>query len=160
MPSRWVEFVKEFARKNNLSYGCALSKPECSAEYRKKYGTPKRKSKAKAKVEKEPVIELEEAMPKEMTPVSSKVKVAPRKKPEPKEEEAPVLKLKKIKLGTMDYYISKGADKTLFDPGLSDLIAIGVYDEKTKRVFPVPETNPYFEYYDEDYWEDDGEEWG
>lgn len=41
-PSRWTEWVKSWASKNNLSYGCALSNPECSAEYKKKYGTSKK----------------------------------------------------------------------------------------------------------------------
>jgi len=37
MPNRWVEFVKKWASKNNLSYGCAISKPECKAAYKKEY---------------------------------------------------------------------------------------------------------------------------
>lgn len=35
--SRWVDFVKEFAKRKGLSYGCALSDPDCSQEYRYKY---------------------------------------------------------------------------------------------------------------------------
>lgn len=42
MANRWVQFVKEYASKNNMSYGCAVSKPECKAEYRKKYGDTKK----------------------------------------------------------------------------------------------------------------------
>jgi hypothetical protein len=33
MPNRWVEHVKEFARKNNISYGCALSDPNLKKGY-------------------------------------------------------------------------------------------------------------------------------
>jgi hypothetical protein len=33
MPNRWVEHVKEFARKNNISYGCALSDPNLKRGY-------------------------------------------------------------------------------------------------------------------------------
>lgn len=49
MPTRWTEFVKEWASKNNLTYGCALSKPECSADYKKKYPKPLTKKQQKAK---------------------------------------------------------------------------------------------------------------
>ena len=33
--SNWTDFVKEFARKHNVSYGCAMAMPECSIEYKK-----------------------------------------------------------------------------------------------------------------------------
>jgi len=48
--SRWIQWIKEFAKKTNKSYGCALSDPECSASYRRKYGVAK---KVPAKVERE-----------------------------------------------------------------------------------------------------------
>jgi len=35
--SRWTDFVKAFAKKHNVSYGCALSMPDCSAEYRREH---------------------------------------------------------------------------------------------------------------------------
>lgn len=38
--SRWTDWVKNWASENGLSYGCALSKPQCSAEYRMEYGLP------------------------------------------------------------------------------------------------------------------------
>lgn len=34
--SKWTDFVKDFARRNNMTYGCALSNPDCSKEYRDK----------------------------------------------------------------------------------------------------------------------------
>ena len=34
--SKWTDFVKDFARRNNMTYGCALSNPACSSEYRDK----------------------------------------------------------------------------------------------------------------------------
>jgi len=40
--NRWTEWVKSWATKNNLAYGCALSNPNCSAEYKKKYGSSKK----------------------------------------------------------------------------------------------------------------------
>jgi hypothetical protein len=33
MPSRWIEHVKEFAKKNKMSYGCALSDPNLKKGY-------------------------------------------------------------------------------------------------------------------------------
>ena len=41
MPNRWTQFVREWADSNNMSYGCALSKPECKSAYHKKYLTKK-----------------------------------------------------------------------------------------------------------------------
>ena len=35
MPNQWIVHVKDFAQRNGLSYGCALSTPACKAEYRK-----------------------------------------------------------------------------------------------------------------------------
>lgn len=47
--SRWIDFVKEFAKKKNITYGCALSMPECSQQYRKKYGVNKKPTKKEEK---------------------------------------------------------------------------------------------------------------
>ena len=33
MPNAWVEHVRKFASKNGMSYGCAVSDPECKAKY-------------------------------------------------------------------------------------------------------------------------------
>jgi hypothetical protein len=41
MPNRWTQFVREWADDNNMSYGCALSKPECKNDYHRKYLTKK-----------------------------------------------------------------------------------------------------------------------
>ena len=46
MPSAWIEHIKEFAKQKNLSYGCALSDPECSRTYRLKYPPKTKKTKA------------------------------------------------------------------------------------------------------------------
>jgi hypothetical protein len=37
----WTDFVKSYAKANNISYGCALSEPDCSASYKRKYGVKK-----------------------------------------------------------------------------------------------------------------------
>lgn len=49
MPNNWVSFVKEYASKNNLSYGCAMTKPECKSQYKEKYGNRKKLSTKKEK---------------------------------------------------------------------------------------------------------------
>lgn len=40
--SRWIEFVKKWSKDHDTTYACALSQPECSQEYRKKYGSRKK----------------------------------------------------------------------------------------------------------------------
>lgn len=35
MSSEWITFVKGWSAKHNVTYGCALSNPQCSADYRK-----------------------------------------------------------------------------------------------------------------------------
>lgn len=45
--NKWIEHVKQFAAKNNMSYGCAISDQRCKDEYRK--ANPKTNAKAKAK---------------------------------------------------------------------------------------------------------------
>ncbi len=39
MPNRWIEFVKSWAQKKGMSYGCALSDPQLKIDYRKSYPT-------------------------------------------------------------------------------------------------------------------------
>ena len=33
MANAWIEFVRKWAKDNNVSYACAVSKPECKAQY-------------------------------------------------------------------------------------------------------------------------------
>jgi hypothetical protein len=56
MPNRWITFVKKWSSENNVSYGCALTKPEMKAEYHKLY--PK-----VVKVKTKGVAKLEESRP-------------------------------------------------------------------------------------------------
>jgi hypothetical protein len=49
MPSRWIEFIKDWASKNGISYGCALSNPTMVAEYHKKYNTPKHQERERSR---------------------------------------------------------------------------------------------------------------
>jgi hypothetical protein len=84
-PSAWVAWVKEFAKNNNISYGCAVSDPDCKAGYKQskidaKNPPKKKKLVRKVKVIVEPVEE----------PVQEPVDEAP--KPPAKEELEDVLK--------------------------------------------------------------------
>jgi len=45
----WTDFVRDFAKRNNLTYGCALSDPNCSAEYKAKKPTKGAKTKKEKK---------------------------------------------------------------------------------------------------------------
>jgi len=65
MPNPWVDFVRAYAKENNLSYGCAIS--EAGPEYRKMkamHAKPKAKTKSKISVQKQE----KEEKPKEVEP--------------------------------------------------------------------------------------------
>lgn len=49
MPNKWTTFVKDWATKNNTTYGCAISKPECKAEYQKANPKPLTKKQEKTR---------------------------------------------------------------------------------------------------------------
>jgi hypothetical protein len=42
MANMWILHVKHFALKNNISYGCAISNPECKALYKEKVENKKK----------------------------------------------------------------------------------------------------------------------
>jgi predicted HAD superfamily phosphohydrolase len=54
MPNKWIEFVKNYSKNNNINYPQALSSPKCKEEYQKTKEKPKVK---KVKVKEEPKIE-------------------------------------------------------------------------------------------------------
>ena len=67
MPNAWVEFVRQYAKENNLSFGCAIS--EAGPAYRKMKAMnvkPKDKQKSKFTVSKEKT--KKEGKPKEVEP--------------------------------------------------------------------------------------------
>jgi hypothetical protein len=37
----WTDFIREYAKEHNTSYGCALSTPDCSKQYFEKKNKPK-----------------------------------------------------------------------------------------------------------------------
>ena len=40
MSNKWVEHLRAFAKKNNISYGCAISNPQAKSSYLRKNPTP------------------------------------------------------------------------------------------------------------------------
>lgn len=87
--SRWIEHVKEFAKKNNMSYGCALSDPNLKKGYvpagdkkrkpeKLEMATPSTEPKPKNIVIKQhEVIPLQQAMPS-TEPVAKNIVIKPR----------------------------------------------------------------------------------
>jgi hypothetical protein len=55
-PNPWVTHIKDFARKNGLSYGCALSNAKCKETYHKQ---PKETKKEKAFYKRNPQLIIE-----------------------------------------------------------------------------------------------------
>lgn len=49
--NRWIEYVKSWSKKNNMSYSCSLSNPQLKIDYRKQYPT-KKQEKFRESVEK------------------------------------------------------------------------------------------------------------
>jgi len=91
MPSAWVEHIRDFAKRNNLTYGCALSDPKCSEEYRIKFPKPAKKGKKGKKLD----LSKTEFTPLEEAEIDKepKTKMIVEKKP-PKEPKAPKRKTK------------------------------------------------------------------
>lgn len=40
MANKWVEHVRAFAKKNKMSYGCAISDPKCKSSYHSEKNVP------------------------------------------------------------------------------------------------------------------------
>jgi hypothetical protein len=56
--SKWIEHIRDFAKRNNLTYGCALSDPKCSEEYRIKNPKPVKAVKGKKGKQEEETFEI------------------------------------------------------------------------------------------------------
>jgi hypothetical protein len=85
--NKWVNFVKQFSKDNNLSYACALSTPECKDSYRAKYGVSKKLTKKQ---------NLEKMGAEDMDAPNIKLVVKEKKKRKPKElviEEEPIMEI-------------------------------------------------------------------
>lgn len=70
MTNAWVQHVKSFAKKNNLSYGCAMTDPKVKVGYtpvtksKKQKATPVESVKAPVRPKKKLVIKESKSVPK------------------------------------------------------------------------------------------------
>ena len=48
MANSWIEHIRKYAKDNNLSYGCALSSPDCKNTYNKPLSKSKKKTDCKS----------------------------------------------------------------------------------------------------------------
>jgi hypothetical protein len=80
MANDWVNHIKEYAKRNNISYGCALSSEDCKNEYKIKKG----------------VKEVQKVKEKKKEPKIKEVPKVEEKKKEPKIKEVPKVEEKDI----------------------------------------------------------------
>ena len=45
--SKWIQFIRSFAKANNMTFGCALSHPECSRQYKQQNNIQKNRKTVK-----------------------------------------------------------------------------------------------------------------
>jgi hypothetical protein len=137
MPNQWVDHVKKFAADNNLSYGCALSKPECKETYRAKYGVSK-------KLTKKQNIEMMGAEDFDAPNMKLVVKEKKKRRPtlvieeEPEETIIPVkpkIKFNRINIGTRQYYIDP-RNNALYDSAenVKKRISVGIWNAETETI--------------------------
>jgi hypothetical protein len=126
--NRWTNWVKEFASKNNLSYGCALSTPECKEQYRAKYGNRKKLSQ---KQEKEMMMGEDKDAPNIQLTITEE----PKKKGRPKKyaTEAEAKRAKSI--NTMEAKKRRQAEKK----ALKEAEKMGAEDFDVKPIKKNPE---------------------
>jgi hypothetical protein len=80
MVNSWIEHVKKFAKKNGLSYACAISNPDCKNSYK-----PKPKDKDKKKVVEAPKAKAPVFKPVTVTKGDIQKALEKRGKEQPKE---------------------------------------------------------------------------
>ena len=129
--NRWTNWVKEFASKNNLSYGCALSTPECKEQYRAKYGNRKKLTQKKER-------EMMGAEDKDAPNIQLTIAEEPKKKGRPKKyaTEAEAKRAKSI--NTMEAKKRRQAEKR----ALKEAEKMGAEDFDVK---PIKKKNPELE---------------
>jgi hypothetical protein len=77
MPNAWIEFVKDYAKKNDITYGCAISKAKDAYKAHKAgKSIPEKKMEPVKEKVMEPVIEPVKA--KVIEPVKEKVMKTPK----------------------------------------------------------------------------------
>ena len=165
MTNPWVEHIKKYAKANNISYGCALSTPECKNTYSKALSKSNKKPECKTdcktcktcKINKEPHKmydkSIEPLKPKEINkmykePIGSKKP----KKNKPKY----VLEYDEKNKRTIDIVDNGGKRnemrrlmKSFMNSSKKDMKALKWYDENvynTTKVEPIQSTKEELEY--------------
>lgn len=158
MPNKWTEFVKDWALKNNFSYGCAMTKQEVKDAYRAANPKVSKSTKRRNKLKEVPFEKLEEAFPstepkqkniiiKKKEPVFKvreevdKIEKKLEKKKEPKTTiDGKKYYLQIAKLGEKEYFITKEKDpygnKLMIK---KDGMQFGVYDTTDDEFFTTTE---------------------
>lgn len=124
--SRWIEFIRAYALKNNLSYGCAISQPNVAYEYHKKYNTAKYQQMRKAGIESE---SFDEALPSEAQvkkPINLKIK---QKKAE--ETDVEEIRVKRITIDGKKY-LREISNNILYDEETQE--EVGFWNPDTKKI--------------------------
>jgi hypothetical protein len=85
MPNAWTTWVKDWAKKHNIAYGCALADIDCSAEYRlqkeDKANIQQRKKTQKRLTPPSLTQPMSQAFPS-TEPIAKNIQIMPRK-PQP-----------------------------------------------------------------------------
>lgn len=107
MANKWITFIKEYAKKNNLTYSCALSDPECIKAYRLE--NPKIEKKKVMKNIMKPEKKDYESLLKEETDYTDILEeIKQMKKIEPKPKKEP--KFQNMQLVVSTEPVKKGAN--------------------------------------------------
>jgi len=114
MANAWVEHVRKFASKNGISYGCAVSDPECKASYHKQKARNAKKTRTPA--------QETEGMGGEDVNVAEKPKPKPKKLKPLTSDERAELKSAREKLAKIKSNKFKTRDEKIEYSRLQDVI--------------------------------------
>lgn len=129
--NRWTDFVKEWASDNDTTYGCALSKPECSQAYRAKYGSRKKLTQKKERG-------MMGAEDKDAPNIQLTIAEEPKKKGRPKKYATEAEAKRAKSLNTMEAKKRRQAEKR----ALKEAEKMGLEDFDVK---PTKKKNPELE---------------
>jgi hypothetical protein len=165
MANAWVEHVRKFASKNGISYGCAVSDPECKASYHKQKARNAKKTRTPAQetegmgAEDVNVAEKPKPKAKASNPKPKAKASNPKAKAKPREPKYDAMEyLKKLVLARIVLYkIREDAGKDFLGPvvykklkELSDLVFYGKYfEDLTEHINPRDAENEIVSYSDQ-----------
>ena len=134
MPNAWVEHVRAFAKKNNESYGCSISNPECKRTYYQQKDRNKKMTRTPADEMSGMGAEDVNAIVK---PKSKKKKLVIKETVETFElDNGKMVTTKKFKIGDEDYYKDDDGNIYDFDLNFNDYVdqRVGIFEDD-KPVF-------------------------